>query len=83
MNLVEFKDALVTPLKKTIEQIKSPSIAQFKNLDDIKSQWARAEGMEMVLSHIENTFNKASESMNEKNQVVHDVSFQEIIPPSA
>ncbi len=77
MSTLEFKEAIVNPLKKTIEQYKAPSLAQFKSLDDVKIQWARAEGMEMALNHVEATY-AASEGQaapQQENQVV------EILPP--
>lgn len=73
MSILEFKDALVNPLKKTIEQHKAPTLSQFKSLDDIKVQWMRAEGLELALSHIESTY---SNFVNTKP--THEV---EILPP--
>lgn len=76
MNLLEFKDVVVTPIKKTIEQLKSPTLAQFKSLDDIKTNWIRAEGLEMSLNHIEATYKSVTEAQPTQGELV-----QEILPP--
>ena len=55
MSLLEFKDAIVNPLKTTIEQHKSVTLAQFSSRDDLTKQWDRAEGMVMSLNHIESS----------------------------
>lgn len=73
MTLLEFKNNLVTPVKKTIEQYRAASLAQFKSLDDIKIQWCRSEGMEMVLNHIETTYGQTQNEPSEPTV--------EILPP--
>lgn len=72
MSLLEFKDAIVNPLKTTIEQHKSVTLAQFSSRDDLTKQWDRAEGMVMSLNHIESVYSKFSK---EKEAVV------EVLPP--
>jgi hypothetical protein len=76
MNILEFKDNIVNPLQKTIEQYKAPTLAQFKSLDDVKIQWARAEGLEMALNHVEATYAASLQTVPQQEaQVV------EILPP--
>lgn len=76
MNLLEFKDNLTTPLKKTIEQHKAPTLSQFNSRDDLTRQWDRAEGMIMALHHIENVYGAAT------NAEPTQADFtQEILPP--
>ncbi len=72
MSLLEFKDAIVNPLKTTIEQHKSVTLAQFSSRDDLTKQWDRAEGMVMSLNHIESVYSKF---IKEKEPVV------EVLPP--
>jgi len=76
MSLVKFKDAIVNPLKTTIEQHKAVTLAQFSSRDDLTKQWDRAEGMTMSLNHIESVYSKfENEKPVEQEQVV------EILPP--
>lgn len=72
MSLTEFKDAIITPLKTTIDQYKSVSLAQFSSRDDLTKQWDRAEGMVMSLNHIESVYSKFNK---EQEPVV------EVLPP--
>jgi hypothetical protein len=60
MSIEEFKEALITPLKKSIEQHKSAALIQFRSRDDLTKQWDRAEGLEMALNHIDNVYNSLS-----------------------
>ena len=75
MTLSEFKDTIVIPVKKTMEQSKAATLAQFKSLDDIKIQWCRAEGMEMVLNHIETVYAQSQNAPAEPTI--------EILPPES
>jgi hypothetical protein len=68
MSLVEFKDAIVNPLKTTIEQHKSATLAQFSSRDDLTKQWDRAEGMTMSLNHIEGVYSKFNKENPEKQE---------------
>ena len=82
MSILEFKDSIVLPIKKTIEQYKSPSLSQFKALDDVKTQWTRAEGLEMALNHIESTYNSiVNAHPSPSNEQVSDGQIVEILPP--
>lgn len=68
MGLAEFKDAIVNPLKSTIDQHKAVTLSQFSSRDDLTKQWDRAEGMVMSLNHIESVyakFNKDQEAVVE------------------
>lgn len=76
MNLLEFKDNIVAPLRKTIEQYKSATLAQFNSRDDLTRQWDRAEGMTMALMHTENVYNIATNPQSAQAETV-----QEILPP--
>ena len=75
MNLLEFKDNLTFPLKKTIEQHRSVSLAQFNSRDDLTKQWDRAEGLQIALNHIENVYGSSMENKAPQEPNV------EIIPP--
>lgn len=72
MTVEKFKEAIVNPLKKTIEQNKTFTLAQFRSRDDVTKHWDRAEGMEMCLNHIESVY--ASMNPEGNNNI-------EIIPP--
>ena len=72
MSIEKFREALIVPLKQTIEQHKAVSLHQFRSRDDLTKQWDRAEGMEMSLNHIESTYN----ALNSANDPV-----VEILPP--
>lgn len=74
MSIEKFREAIVTPLRQTIEQHKNASLVQFRSRDDLTKQWDRAEGMEMSLNHIESTYNSL---MNSTEPNV------EIMPPQA
>lgn len=76
MSIEQFKDALIIPLKRTIEQHKAPTISQFRSRDDLTKQWDRAEGMEMSLNHIESTYAAMQNANN-----VDTAQNVEIIPP--
>lgn len=76
MNLLKFKDAIVNPLKTTIEQHKSVTLAQFSSRDDLTKQWDRAEGMTMSLNHIESVYSKFE---NEKH--AEEEPLVEVLPP--
>lgn len=58
MRLAEFKDAIVNPLKTTIDQHKAVTLSQFSSRDDLTKQWDRAEGMVMSLNHIQSVYSK-------------------------
>lgn len=73
----EFKDLIVSPLRKTIEQYKSATLAQFKTLDDLKAFYARAEGLEIALNHVEGCY---ASLLNSKNIVQENP--QEVLPPA-
>jgi hypothetical protein len=73
----KFKEAIVNPLKKTIAQNKAVSISQFRSRDDLKKHWDVAEGMEIVLNHVESVYTSMSASPSD-SETVHDI---EIIPP--
>ena len=76
MSLVEFKDAIVNPIKTTIEQHKAVTLAQFSSRDDLTKQWDRAEGMLMSLNHIESTYSKFNQQKNEVQE-----PLVEVLPP--
>jgi hypothetical protein len=76
MNLLEFKENIVTPLRKTVEQYKSATLAQFNSRDDLTRQWDRAEGMTMALMHTENVYNVATNPQGEEQ-----IQQTEILPP--
>ena len=73
MTLLEFKDAVALPLKQTIDQYRTPTLAQFASRDDLTKQWDRAEGMMIALNHIESTY---AQKVNAQGELV-----QEILPP--
>jgi hypothetical protein len=75
MSLLAFKESLVTPLKKSIEQQRLAPLSQFRSRDDLTRQWDTSIGLEIALNHIESTYaalNQASADL------AHNV---EIIPP--
>ena len=76
MSLLKFKDAIVNPLKTTIEQHKSVTLAQFSSRDDLTKQWDRAEGMTMSLNNIESIYSKFE---NEKH--AEEEPLVEVLPP--
>lgn len=76
MSLVEFKDAIVNPLKTTIDQHKSVTLSQFSSRDDLTKQWDRAEGMVMSLNHIQSVYSKF---IDEKP--ISEEPAIEILPP--
>ena len=76
MSLVEFKDAIVNPLKTTIDQHKAVTLSQFSSRDDLTKQWDRAEGMTMSLNHIQSVYSKF---INEKS--AEEEPAVEILPP--
>lgn len=76
MSLVEFKDAIVNPLKTTIDQHKAVTLSQFSSRDDLTKQWDRAEGMTMSLNHIQSVYSKF---INEKSPEGEPVI--EVLPP--
>lgn len=76
MTLVEFKDAIVDPLKTTIDQHKAVTLSQFSSRDDLTKQWDRAEGMVMSLNHIQSVYSKFA---NEKS--IAEEPVVEFLPP--
>ena len=76
MSLVEFKDAIVNPLKTTIDQHKAVTLSQFSSRDDLTKQWDRAEGMTMSLNHIQSVYSKF---INEKS--AEEEPVVEVLPP--
>jgi hypothetical protein len=76
MSLVEFKDAIVNPLKTTIDQHKAVTLSQFSSRDDLTKQWDRAEGMVMSLNHIQSVYSKfINENSPDQEPIV------EVLPP--
>lgn len=72
MSLVEFKDAIVNPLKTTIDQHKAVTLSQFSSRDDLTKQWDRAEGMQMSLNHIQSVYAKFSQEKPEEQEAVSE-----------
>jgi hypothetical protein len=80
-NIFEIKESIVNPIKRTIEQYKSPALSQFKSFDDVKIQWYRAEGMEMTLNHIETVYAAFKEAT--PTPTIENDPKVEILPPNS
>jgi len=76
MSIEQFKENLVIPLKRTIEQHKAPTLSQFLSRDDLTKQWDRAEGMVMTLNHIESTYAAMQNANNPET-----AQNVEVLPP--
>jgi hypothetical protein len=56
MTIDEFKQAIVEPLRKSIEQNRSATLAQFGSRDDLNKQWDIGIGMQLSINHIESVY---------------------------
>lgn len=56
-NLEKFKDLLLAPLKKGIDQTLATPLGNFSTHEDALRTLVHADTIKMVIKHIENTYN--------------------------